>query len=192
MIDFVVSRPEVVAAFLSALAAGFAAYTAWKGPLSAARLAEDLRRDGQEAEERRKAKLEIFVALMQERKSLWSPSGVRALNLIDVIFFDVREVRDAWADLYNSYDPSRHVPMHEQENRIRKMLEAMAKDLKFSKELRVDDFDRLYYPDFMAKRRELDMLQTDQTLRTLRGQSSPTANTAPTASASSLFPPPPP
>ena len=47
-------RPEVLAAALSAVATLLAAVAAFRAPLSAAKYAETLRRDGAEAENRRR------------------------------------------------------------------------------------------------------------------------------------------
>src|SRR5262245_23484574 len=106
----------------AAIATGFAAYATWRAPRSAAELAEQLRQASEKQSERRRLKLHVFATLMQERASLATLDGVRCLNLIDVIFHDCREVREAWAELFLAFDPRRNIPVHVQEERLRKLL----------------------------------------------------------------------
>lgn len=82
------SMPDwsVVAAAFSAIATGFAAFAAWKSPIEAAKLAEGLRRTAELANRRHDGKMQLFATLMQERAAIYSAEGVRALNLIDVVF----------------------------------------------------------------------------------------------------------
>ena len=118
----------LMAAFFSALATGLAAWATWRAPRAAAKLAEELRRQGDRNQEHQKNKLHVFAMLLQERAAIYSENGVRALNLVDVVFNDSREVRDAWAELFQIFltDP---IPPHVLEERLRKLLVAMAKDI---------------------------------------------------------------
>ena len=141
---------QIIIAALTTLTAGFAAYATWRAPLSAAELAEKLRQSSDKTTERRRNKLHVFATLMQERASIASLDGVRALNLIDVVFHDCKEVREAWAELFLSYDPSRKFPPHVQEERLGKLLLAMATNLELGDQLRTDDFGRVYYPIALA------------------------------------------
>jgi hypothetical protein len=169
---------QLAFATLSALATGFAAYAAWRAPLSAAKLAEELRRSTERDNERRRLKLHVFASLMQERASLASLEGVRALNLIDVVFHDCRSVREAWAELFLSFDGSKKIPSHVQEERTRKLLTAMAVNLGLGDELRSDDLGRVYYPNALAEEEYVRQLERQATKARLEGQA-PTANTAP-------------
>jgi hypothetical protein len=93
----------LMAAIFSAIATGFAAYATWQAPRAAAKLAESLRQDSERAQERQKKKVDIFTILMQERGEVYSEGAVKAFNLIDVIFYDCREVREAWAELFQIF-----------------------------------------------------------------------------------------
>ena len=93
---------SLIAAIFSAVATGFAAVASWRAPITAARLAERLRRDMQQSEERRRQKIQVFTTLMQERSAIWTEAAVRALNGIDVVFNDARPVREAWAALLHT------------------------------------------------------------------------------------------
>lgn len=167
-----------VMTFAALATAAFAAYATWRAPLSAAELAERLREAKAQQEERRRHKLHVFATLMQERATLSSLDGVRALNLIDVIFHDCREVREAWAELHLSFDATKKIPPHAQEERVRRLLIAMAKDLGLGEQLRNDDFGRVYYPNALAEEELVRQLERKSTIARLQGQPA-TANTTP-------------
>lgn len=157
---------------MSAVATALAAYATWQGPRSAALLAESMRRKGEQEAQQRQQKLYIFATLMQERAFIATTEAVRVLNLIDVVYNDSAEVREAWADLFMALDPARKIPPHEQATLLRCLLIAMAKNIGLSDGLKVNDFARIYYPDAIAQEAELRRLQMEAGLRSLRGQSS--------------------
>ena len=123
---------------------------------------------------------------MQERAAVYSEDGVKALNLIDVVFSDCREVREAWAELFLifSVDP---IPAHALDERLRKLLAAIAKDVGLGENLRTDDLGRVYSPNAVTQDRMIKDMQRQQMLASLQGKSSPAANT--TATESSVWPP---
>jgi len=170
--------PSLLTAAFSAVATGFAAFATWHAPRAAAKLAEELRRTSEKAQERQKNKLVVFGLLMQERAAIWSESGVRALNLIDVVFHDSREVREAWAELFLIFN-TQPIPPHVLDERLRKLLSAIAKDVGLGDSLRTDDLGRVYSPTDIAQDRLIKDMQRQQLLASLQGKSSPAANTAP-------------
>lgn len=178
--------PGIIAAFLSAVATALAAYTTWKGPLSAAKLAENLRVNSEEATEKRKAKNYVFLQLMQERSTLSSQEGVKALNLIDVVFVENKPVREAWAALFETFDTAKAIPTHTQQERLRILLKEMAADLGLANELRLADLERVYYPTVLAQENHIRFLEREQTLTRLLGQPA-SGNTA--VNSAVVFPP---
>ena len=164
-------------AIFSAIATGFAAFATWYAPEAAAKLAEALRRDSERAQQRQTHKLHIFATLMQERAAIYSENGVRALNLIDVVFSDARKVREAWAELFLIFS-SNPIPAHVLEERLRKLLIAMAEEIGIGEGIRTDDIGRVYSPTAIAQERLIRDLQRQQTLAALQAQGSPAANTA--------------
>lgn len=54
----------------------------------------------QDWQERRKDKLEIFKTLMMSRMG-WTVESVRALNVLDIVFSDDENVRNAWKNYYD-------------------------------------------------------------------------------------------
>jgi hypothetical protein len=182
---------QYVMAILALFTAGCAAYATWRAPLSAAELAENLRQASQKNDDQRRMKMHVFATVMQERAAIYSLDGVRALNLIDVVFHDCRPVREAWAELHQSYDTTRGaVPPHAQEERLRRLLIAMATDLGLGDQLRNDDFARTYFPNALLEEETVRRLQRKAALAQLSGQPA-TANTSPeviTSSSPSPYP----
>lgn len=158
------SDPAVFAAFLSAVAAIAAAIATWRGPISAARMAEQLRRSAELDADSRRFRLNVFAQIMQERAEIYSVEAVRALNSIDVAFSDCTAVREAWSELYQSLNSNPIAPPHVIDERIRKLLREMANDLGIGDKLRLDDFGRVYYPEAMHKERRVRELERNAVL----------------------------
>lgn len=164
-------------AIFSAIATGLAAFATWRAPTAAAKLAETLRRDAERHDERQRQKLSVFATLMQERAQIYSDNGVRALNLIDVVFNESRDVREAWSELYLAFHMNPLV-QHVIDERLRKLLGAVAKEIGLSDELRNDDLGRVYYPNVKAQEQLIRDLQRQQLLASLQGQNVPGAGAA--------------
>jgi hypothetical protein len=173
---------SLAAAVFSAIATALAAVAAWQAPRGAAKLAEELRRDAEKGQERRKNKLEVFATLMQERAALYSEDGVRALNVIDVVFHDSRDVREAWTELFETFSIV-PLPKPIMDERVRKLLAAIAKDVGLGDEMRIADLSRVYTPNAIQQDRVIKDLQRQQMLASLQGQLSPAANSPQAATA---------
>lgn len=169
------TNPATAAAFLSAVAAIAAAIATWRAPISAAQIAERLRRQGDSDLESRRFKFNVFAALMQGRAELSSEETVRALNSIDVAFNGSPLVREAWAELYRSFN-SAPWQAHVVEERMRKLLREMAQELGIADTLRLDDFERTYFPTALAQDREMRALERLAALKRLTGQVAPEEN----------------
>jgi hypothetical protein len=165
------SDPMLLAAMFSAVAAAAAAYTAWRGPQSAARLAEKLRRDAEAGADARRFRLNVFASLMQERAEIWSDDGVRALNSIDVAFSTSDSVREAWAELYQVLHTQPSHSDHDRNEKLRALLRAMAIDLGIADKLKADDFARIYFPNALAESRAVRRLEQQAALARLTGTS---------------------
>jgi hypothetical protein len=179
---------SVIAAVASAIATALAAYSTWYAPRAAAVLSEALRRDAERAQERQRSKFQIFTVLMQERAAIYSENAVKSLNLIDIVFNDSREVCDAWSELFSVFSIN-PLPAITLDERLRKLLTAMAMDIGIGGNLRAADFSRVYSPRAIEQDRLIRDLQRQQMLNVLQGQGSPAANTAATAAAEGPWPP---
>lgn len=175
---------SAVAAFLSFLAAAAAAAAAFRMPYSAAKFAEQLRRDGDVASEKYRHKVHVFATLLQERAAVYSQNGVGALNMVAFVFNDCVAVREAWAELFQAFS-LKSIPEHVLEERLRKLLVTMAEDLKLSDRLRTDDIARVYHPTAIAQDHIIKDLQRRNLLNALQRESSPASN----VQADNLFPP---
>lgn len=160
--------PLTVTAAMSALAAGLAAFATWRAPLSAARIADELRKAGDQVADQRRFKLNVFAILMQERSELYSIESVRALNSIDIAFSDSISVREAWAELYQAFGDSA-APPHVVDERVRKLLREIAVDLGIADKLRLDDFGRVYVPKALAEERSVRDMRRKKELETFIG-----------------------
>ena len=56
----------------------------------------------QERAQRRKDKMDIFKTLMINRVG-WSVESTRAMNIIDIVFSDDKNVRQAWSEYYHAH-----------------------------------------------------------------------------------------
>lgn len=169
----------LLTAIFSAIATALAAVATWRAPLAAAKLAETLRREAERHTERQKQKLALLTVLMQERAEIHSENGVRALNQIDVVFNDAPEVREAWAELYLAFE-MRPLVQHVIDERLRKLLAAIAKDIGLTDQLRTDDLGRVYLPTSLAQDRFIKETQRQQAIKALQSQNSSSASAAPT------------
>ena len=99
----------------------------------------------------RKEKLEIFKTLMANRYRIHAAENVKALNMIDIIFYKATNVRKAYEEFIR--EASRDV---ESEINIRiddkflRILEEMAKELKY-KDINWDRMKNVYYPKGLAE-----------------------------------------
>lgn len=162
-------------AIFSAIATAFAAFATWSAPRAAAKLAESLRRDAERHDQRHRQKLALFAALMQERADISSENGVRALNLIDIVFNESRQVREAWSELFLAF----HIKPYQQhvvDERLRKLLGVIAKDIGLADELRTDDLGRVYIPTVQAQDHFIKNMQRQQLLASLQSQNPPQAS----------------
>lgn len=155
---------------IAAIAAVGTIFVTFVGPIAGAQVAEFLAR----RREQRQRKLSIFTTIMQHRHNIPAAESVAALNLIDVVYVDSSQVRDAWSELYKAFNDQR---LNTREgNSIRegiliKLLKAMAEDLGMSSKFRPEDFSRIYFPEALAeehdikaglRRRQLDELKRVQ------------------------------
>jgi hypothetical protein len=163
-------------AIFSAIATGFAAVATWRAPITAAKIAESLRRDAERHDEHQRQKLNVFATLMQERAQIHSANGVRALNLVDIVFNESREVREAWSELFMAFQMKPFL-QHVIDERLRKLLGAIAKDIGLADELRNDDLGRVYFPIVQQQEQFIKDMQRQQILASLQGQNAAVAST---------------
>ncbi|HTS48127.1 MAG TPA: DUF6680 family protein, partial [Bryobacteraceae bacterium] len=118
--------------------------------------------------------------LMRWRATLFAEQPVQALNLIDVLFYDVRPVRDAWQELYAAFLDQRL--SSDEGGRIRqdkanKLLKLMADHLGYKHEFSTADFERVYHPEVLGRFYLNQIAQTNETYNALIAKQTPPATT---------------
>ena len=106
--------------------------------------------------EKRKDKMHIFKTLMTSRVYGWTQESVYCLNIIDIVFADDREVRNAWKDLYDKYCVQN--PDESQLKKIEtaqyKLLESMAVSLGYKDKVTWETIQNPYIPQGMLRQIE--------------------------------------
>ena len=106
--------------------------------------------------EKRKDKMHIFKTLMTSRVYGWTQESVYCLNIIDIVFADDREVRNAWKDLYDKYCVQN--PDESQLKKIEtaqyKLLETMAVSLGYKDKVTWETIQNPYIPQGMLRQIE--------------------------------------
>lgn len=121
----------------------------------------------QDREAKKKAKLDLFLRLMANRKK--NPISIEwadALNQIDIIFQDNKNVRTSWRAYYDSLHPqSQHF---ESQNSFHlDLLSEIANDLGY-KDLKQTELDRFYSPQFFGDNLQLQSNLLHENLRVLK------------------------
>jgi uncharacterized protein DUF6680 len=136
---------QAVAAVGTLAAACIAAYVTWKGPERAARLAEHLRRSGEQSRIRREEQSRLLHILMNHRgRNISDTEPVNALNMINVVFHDSRNVREAY-ERFLGYANGAQFAQQRTEAYL-DILAAMAAGLGLSDSVSRSDINRGYYP----------------------------------------------
>ncbi len=120
--------------------------------------------------ERQRQRFAIFQTLMQWRSATFTEQPVRALNSIDTVFYDVKPVRDAWADLFSAYCDGRlQTPEGARicQDKLTALLQAMALHLGYERSFTKADLVRVYNPEALAKQLTILLEQQRQTYAAL-------------------------
>jgi hypothetical protein len=161
---------------ISAIAAIASAVCTFLAPLFALRISAILA-DRKGLYER---KFAVFQTLMQWRMATYAEQPVHAFNVIDVLFHDVKPVRDAWERLYSAYnDPHLSTPegARIRKERLNALLWEMAQHLGYGKQFSPDDFARVYNPTVLSRFYDNQIAQTNATYESLQKQVPPPEST---------------
>ncbi|MEE2916503.1 MAG: DUF6680 family protein [Pseudomonadota bacterium] len=139
---------QAISAVLTFLAASCAVWATFRAPKLAAEFAEKLRADSQKDDEERRLKLWILTTLMQNRAAIAGPNAVSALNLIDIVFSDAVEVRQAWKHFLSAAEEDPYSADRIKE-RYLAICEKISRHLGLSDRIAVSDIQAVYYPQLM-------------------------------------------
>lgn len=157
---------QAVAAVATFLAACVAVWASFQAPKLAAQFAEQLRSKSITSDELRRQKYIIFVTLLENRSHIAAANCVSALNLIDLIFVDDKEVRSALAHfLVAAEDPNAT-----DDRRVEcfySIIEKISRNLGLSDKITIADIRTRYYPTALANEHKAHQLELQQKLRRL-------------------------
>ena len=104
----------------------------------------------------RKDKMHIFKVLMTSRIYGWTQESVHCLNIIDIVFSDDKNVRNAWKDLYDKYyvqNPD-EAQLKKIQNAQYKLLDTMANSLGYKDKVTWETIQNPYIPDGMIRQQQ--------------------------------------
>jgi hypothetical protein len=91
----------------------------------------------------------IFSTLIATRHSPINDQTVRALNMIDVVFYKNKNVRRLWREYYDMLHNTglnNDLGYKTRQTKNLELITEMAKDLGYGKEITALDVERVYYP----------------------------------------------
>lgn len=102
--------------------------------------------------DKRKDKMQIFKILMTARIYGSTTDSVHALNLIDVVFAKDKSVRIAWKNLLDAYNSAEKSDLMKKKRQdlMYKLLEAMAANLGYQKEITWETIQNPYVPEWLV------------------------------------------
>jgi hypothetical protein len=150
---------QAAAGMLTFGAAAWAVLAAFRAPKLAARFAEELRQDNATREGNQRAKLWILEQLLRCRGQPQRQEYVDALNLIDFVFINDEDVREAYHQLWSALDGA--VPATLRAERNRKLIAEIVRHLGLNTSLRAQDIERSYVPRFISRQWDVQWAETD-------------------------------
>lgn len=118
----------------------------------------------QNRDEKRKDKLSVFKILMTNRIG-WTYESVYALNIIDIVFADDKNVCTKWAEYYRllCIQKPDEMQLKQRQEAQDKLLEAMAKALGYKDQVTWDKIQNPYIPQGMVDAmQQRQMIQNGQ------------------------------
>jgi len=104
----------------------------------------------------------VLTQLIQNRPTIESLEAVRALNLIDVIYHDHKEIRRLWREFYDmltnpAFFAETNIGLGGQLINQKKasLLTAMARDLEY--DIETFDVDRVYAPRWIVEQERINL-----------------------------------
>ena len=104
----------------------------------------------------RKDKMHIFKVLITSRIYGWTQESVHCLNIIDIVFSDDENVRNAWKDLYDKYcvqNPD-ETQLKKIQNAQYKLLDTMANSLGYKDKVTWETIQNPYIPEGMRRQQQ--------------------------------------
>ncbi|HVX39183.1 MAG TPA: DUF6680 family protein [Gemmatimonadaceae bacterium] len=128
----------------------------------------------QRRKERRDSRRAIFTTLVATRHSAPTEEKVRALNMIDVVFYDCASVRALWRayfDMLNNPGLNNALGAQQRVKKFLELLAEMATVLGYKNKITHLDIDRVYYPEGLGRQNDRAESVMNELLRVLKGTS---------------------
>ncbi|WP_374452952.1 DUF6680 family protein [Phenylobacterium sp.] len=152
---------QAVAGIFTFGAAAWAVIAAYRAPKLAAAFADELRRSSTADDAIRNEKQWILSTLMRYRGQMLHHDVVSALNMVEITFVDSMDVRDAYRQWWNTIEGGDHPPALRRE-RFYGIITAIVADMGLGRKLRASDIERAYYPNFVGRRIEVELAETER------------------------------
>lgn len=103
-------------------------------------------------------KKKIFTILMSKRYDIAAEESVEALNMIDVVFYGSKKVREAW----KAFNDATKLPESPTKNQTitdkhLRLLEVIAEDIRYNN-ICWEDIKRYYYPIGLSDKRQQEAI----------------------------------
>ena len=120
--------------------------------LIAALLSVILSQHLQSKSKKREDKLRILIDLMISRIYGWTASSVHSMNIIDIIFADSKNVKDAWHKYFNLCKINNPSEAQSKDIEIakNKLIEEIANDLGYKDKVTWDEIQSVYIPNGLS------------------------------------------
>jgi hypothetical protein len=126
----------------------------------------------QTRKEGRAGKMWVFTTLYGTRHDPIRDENVRALNMVDVLFYDCSEVRKLWHeyfDMLNNEGLNNPNGWNARQKKNLEMIREMAQVLGYGKTISHLDVDRVYYPKGLGDQSARAQEISNELLRVLKG-----------------------
>ena len=110
----------------------------------------------QNKESKRKDKMEIFKILMTGRLYGWDIASVHALNTLEIVFSDEKDVIKQWKNYYEAACSGTNIQIQQY-----KLLEEIAKSLGYKDKISWESIQNPYIPTWLSERMENERKYTE-------------------------------
>ena len=125
----------------------------------------------QDRKEKRQQKLWLLYALISTRHTPLSEESIKALNSIDLVFWDENSVRRLWKEYFemlNNQGLQNDVGYRQRTTKLLELITEMANVLGYKDAITALDVDRIYLPTGLGKVMERNEELANELLRVLK------------------------
>ena len=125
----------------------------------------------QDRKEKRQAQMYVFSTLIATRHVPLSEENVRALNTIDLYFYNAPQVRKLWREYYemlNNAGLNNALGFPQRQQKSLELITEMANVLGYGKTIKSFDVNRVYYPEGLGKSHSRGEAIAEELLRVLK------------------------